>query len=519
MSEGRDYSDLFASGLVRHSLELASTLWGVSVCLVTRDLSAVFPVTAPGPVVALTNALLEHKLIRKEFELQLQPLLLGAPDWSGPRWFQPCDGVRCLVTATGGTSGTTFLVCVPLVHNEENEEAERTRLSALLRTLKNAEAKSAVDFVPVLSMANRRKLQTHMSTLAREMDLLLARKTRRATDTPVRTPALPASSSGIIGESAAAEEIRRKLKALATQDAALLIWGEVGSGRRTAAKALHQISARRSHPMVLIECQSTPAAQILSMYLGDKWRLGMQTELEKMAMGGTVVLHEATFLPPLMQQYLLHYCDTWFGRSAPPFRVIATTSLPIQSLDASGTLRAELAALLRGNAMRLPPLRERKQDVPLLVQDMLRQLRGQEQDLPVEIRRDVLKALQSCEWLGNLWELKGEVRQMAAAARGRTEVTLQEVSARLLGNLKRPEASSPDRPERALSLPEAIENLERSVLSETLMATKWNRSKTAKILGISRRNLIRKISHYALDRRKRREPDAESTGETPTLQE
>jgi DNA-binding NtrC family response regulator len=463
--------------------------------------------TAPPPVAALLRSLLEGKTYRKEFELLLMPLLSGSPDWGGARWFQPCEGVRCLVVASGGTSGTPFLVCVPLVHQEETEDTDRSRLLALLRTLKNPEAKSVVDFAPILSHVMRRKLQTHLISLAKEMDLAFSKRTRRSGDTPRLAGT---AFSGLVGDSPAADELRQRVKALATTELPVLLSGEVGTGRRTAARAIHVFGPRRAHPWVVVDCQTTPPSQIVASCLGERWRLGQVSEIEKISAGGTVLFHEITYLPALVQQFLLYYLDTWVTRAAPPFRLLATTSLPATALDANGALRPELVSLLRSNSIRLLPLRERKMDVPPLVSDMLLQIRSQEPDLPAEVRRDVVKALQACEWPGNMWELKGEVRHMASAARGRPEITLQDVSARILATLRRPEPSSAQMPERALSLPEAVENLERSLLSETLMATKWNRSRTAKVLGISRRNLIRKISAYKLDRRKRTEMDTDS---------
>lgn len=514
MSDARDFGELFANALVRHSMELASTLWGVTSCVVGQDLTAHFPVIAPEPLKELFRSLLNRDSLREEFETHFAPLFVSSPDWTGPRWFQPCGGVRMLVTPVGATSGFTFLLCVPFVHHEESEEEDRTALLGLIRSFKLSSLKSGVEFVPVLSSLMRRRVQTHMSTLSREMDLLLSRKTRRSGDTKRR----PQTYSGLLGESVAISEVKRRLKALASEDAPLLLQGEIGSGRRTAARALHAMSGRKSQPAVTVDCQATPPAHLVSNILGDSWRPGDSTQLDKIAANGTVIFHEVSFLPPLLQQFLLYYCDSWDSQGVRPFRVVVTSSYSASALENLDTLRAELLALLRGNFVGLPALRHRKGDIADLANDMLLRLRSLDPDAPYEFRKDVFKTLQQYDWPGNLWELKGEVRHMAASAKGRREIGVQDVSPRVVTKATH-SVPAAVRQDPDVTLPQAVENLERSLLMETLSQTKWNKSKTAKVLGISRRNLIRKIGRYRLDRRKYGRDGDEISEEIPQVEE
>lgn len=497
MNERREFGELFAGPLVRHSLELASTLWGVTVCVLDNGYRAHFPAIAPPAVVELTNALLTYRKTRAEIELHLSTLFVASPDWIGPRWFQPLDGVRLLVTPVGSATGTTFLLCVPLVLYAESEAAEHGALADLSAQLRGLTVPNGADQVPALSTLERRKLQTHMSTLGREMDLLISRVTRRAGDL-VRKPD---SYPGLIGNSQATQDLKNSLKVLAGDDTPLLLTGELGAGKRTICHSLHALSNRKSAPYLVIDCESTPPSALMTTLLGRGWRYGTIPELEKVAGAGTVVFLEVGYLPPVFQHLLLNYYDAWDGPNLPAFRMIATSTLSPEGLSRLCTLKPELVALLRANVLQVPALRRRKDDLPAIAQDMLLRLRAVASDYPMEFSNDVLRVFQSYDWPGNLWELKGEIRYSAGSARGRQQIQVQNLSQRIIAHTtqKREEPEA----EQWVLLPEAVENLERSMLMEALNATRWNRSRTARLLGISRRNLIRKITRYQLDRRKK----------------
>ena len=506
MTESRDFGELFVHSLVRHSTELASTLWGATICIIDRDLKAHFPVVAPPPVVELLTSCLAHKKLRQDFDLHFAPLFTSSPDWTGPRWHNPTGGFRQLVTPIGAASGPTKLLCVPFVYYKETEEKDQQALAGIEASLKNPMARGCSDQVPVLSAVERRKLQTHMSTLGREMDMLLSRVTRRAGDVPRKSDSYP----GLVGTSRQMEDLKRRLKVLASDDSPLLIWGEVGSGRRTVARTLHILGNRSKHPLVAIDCQATPYSELVSSLLGRKWRYGDRPELEKMVGEGTVVFHEVDLMPQILQQFFLQYCDGWDTAGTRGPRLVATSSRSIEALEKMGSLRPELLALLRANALYIPPVRKRKEDIPALAADMLLRFRALSSDYPHEFSKDVLRVLQGYEWPGNLWEMKGELRHMATNARGRREIGTQDLSQRI-GAHAGAGAEKEVPSDQGVTLPDAVEALERGMLMDALSATRWNRSRTAKVLGVSRRNLIRKIERYQLDRRKReaaaRSPD------------
>ncbi len=500
MTERRELGEFFANPLVRHSMELAFTLWGVTVGFIDRELNCVFPAAAPESVAALSRALLASRKYRRDVEAHLQPMFVSSPDWTGPRWFNPVPGVRQLVVPVGMRTGAGVLMCVPFVYDEETEEADHQALLAVERSVR-PETTGGPEVIPSLGAPLRRKLQTHLSTLSREVDVLFGKQLRRSGDRKSTADDV----RGLVGDSAVVNDLRQRVRSLAVEDFPVFIVGELGSGRQTAARAMHGLGGRRNQPFAVVNCHSTPYSDLANLVLGRSWRFGEPTDLEKAAAGGTVYFDGVEALPSLLQYVFVRLCDgRGEGGLAPP-RVLAGSALPVEALEKMGTLRPEVLSFLRGEVLSIPPLRRRKEDVPSLVADMLLQLRGQFPDFPSDVNRDVLRLLQSHDWPGNLWELKGEVRAMATSARGRREVGMQDVARRLAaaprGGAAPAEGASP-RAERAVSLPDALEALERTMLLDALGATRWNRSRTAKLLGVSRRNLIRKIERYQLDRRK-----------------
>ncbi len=497
MSERRDYGDIFATPLVRHSVELANTLWGVTVSIVDRDMEPHFPAVAPLQIAELMRELFVRQPFRKELELHLAPLFVSTPDWTGPRWFQPVGGVWQLVTPAGSASGRPALLCVPFVVKEEAEKAELRSLESLIQGLHIPLLEGTADQVPVLSPMARRKLQTHMSTLGRELDQLLTRSTRRSGDQgkPSDRP------RSLMSSGASVEALNLDVSALSQDAVPVLICGEVGTGKRTLARATHRLGPRRSHPLFEIDCESTPADEMMRLILGKDWSQGTEPEVARLVGHGTLLLHEVQYLPRRLQQFLLALYEAWDEGGEHRFRIVATTSLSLEALERLGTVRLELIELLRDQTVDVPPLRQRKEDIPLLASDMLLRLRAQGGTYPGGFAKEALKALQSHGWPGNMWELKTEVRAAARRAEKKELIGVDDLSKRVIHVGK--DEGGVDDSAPFVTLPEAVETLERSMLMEALGATRWNRSRTAKVLGISRRNLIRKIARYDLDRRKR----------------
>ncbi len=498
MSDQKDYSELFANPLVRHSVELATTLWGVSICIIDRELEVHFPAVTPLAISELFRELLARKRIRKEFELHLSPLFVSTPDWTGPRWFQPVGGVWQLVTPVGAAGGSTALLCVPFAIKSEAEKGELSSLESLIDSLKAPLLKGAADQVPVLEAMARRKLQTQMSTLGRELDQLITRSTRRSGDVSRR----PELTRSLLSAGASVEALKLDMKFLSQDDVPLLIVGDIGTGKRTLAKATHRLGPRRSAPLFELDCEATPADEMLRVLLGEDWSYGEIPEVSKLVGHGTLLLHEVQYLPRRLQQYLLALHEEWEeGTGSDRFRIVATSSLPFEALERLGTVRVELLELMRSLLVEVPSLRQRKDDIPLLASDMLLRLRAKGGSCPGGFAKEAVKALQAHGWPGNMWELQTEIRCAAQRAAGKDEVTIEDLSKRVVAIGSGDDVAGDDAP--YVTLPEAVETLERSMLMEALSATRWNRSRSAKILGISRRNLIRKISRFQLDRRKR----------------
>jgi len=285
MSERRDLGEVFASGLVRHSIELASTLWGVTICVLDTELRPHFPAVAPLQLQEMLKTLLSARHHRREFQANLSPLFVGTPDWTGPRWFNPVPGVRQLVTPIGGAAGTTHLLCIPFVYFEETEGEEHAQLESLEKSLREPLVRGSANMVSSLSALAKRKLQTHMSTLSREMDTLLSKAVRRAGDLPRGREAVP----GLVGASAQLGELKRRVRTLASDQSPLLVVGEQGTGKRTVAQTIHVLGGRKSQPLVVIDTQSSSMSEMLAAFLGRNWKYGDTPELERTAGRGTVL--------------------------------------------------------------------------------------------------------------------------------------------------------------------------------------------------------------------------------------
>ena len=119
MSTAIEFGEVFANPLVRHSMELASSVWGATVCVIDKDLTAHFPTTAPRLLRGLLEALLRHPPHREELVQTYSPLLVFSPDWTGPRWYEPFPGVRQLLAPAGAGCARPFLLCIPFVHQAE----------------------------------------------------------------------------------------------------------------------------------------------------------------------------------------------------------------------------------------------------------------------------------------------------------------------------------------------------------------------------------------------------------------
>jgi DNA-binding NtrC family response regulator len=282
---------------------------------------------------------------------------------------------------------------------------------------------------------------------------------------------------------------------VAKSSATVLITGESGSGKELVARALHHYSMRTTKPWVDLSCAALPEHLIESELFGyDKGAFsGADTAkpgLFELAHTGTIFLDEIGELDARMQVKLLRVLDAvpyyrlgGVKKVSVDVRVIAATHRDLESAVAERTFRADLYHRLSQFVLRVPPLRDRTDDIAALAQYFLEQ-----HDPSFTFSEDALSALQSHSWPGNIRELRNAVTK-AALLCSSSEIQRQDLSLPSTGHSAR-------NPVDGVASNGSLNGLERRAILDALAATGGHQSKAAEKLGISRRTLSRKLKTY-----------------------
>lgn len=299
----------------------------------------------------------------------------------------------------------------------------------------------------------------------------------------------------ILGKSQAMQEVYELILKAAHSDASTAILGESGTGKELVARAIHEISRRSEKEFVTVNCGAIPGNLLESEFFGHKKGAFTGAYADKagyldIADGGTLFLDEVGELTLNMQVKLLRATDggdyTPVGGSRPKksaFRVISATNRDLMEMVKEGEMREDFFYRIHVIAITLPPLRERKEDIPLLVDHFLNRFRtiGQEPRIPAKI----LDTMLSYSWPGNVRELQNVIRRYLSV--GQWDFMNRGTSAA--------EEAALD----SYSLKGAVEEMEKAALRKALDQTRWNKTKAAQMLGISRRALFRKMKKLELD--------------------
>lgn len=311
----------------------------------------------------------------------------------------------------------------------------------------------------------------------------------------------------IIGNS---EEIRKVvdlIEQVGPSEANVLILGESGTGKELVAQLLHEQSARARGPLVKVNCAALPENLLESELFGYVRGAFTGAAQDKpgrfqLAGGGTLFLDEIGELPPTLQAKILRALQERIveplGGVTPvsiDVRFIAATNRDLPAMIAEGKFREDLYYRLNVLEIRIPPLRERIEDIPLLVDYLLEKL-GRKNNRPVRtVSREFLDALGRHEWRGNVRELENVLERALILCR--TDILdLRDLPDHLLA----PAPAS--RPAQAVQPGESpLETAERHALEETLRKYAGHRERTAQALGISRRTLQYRLKKYGLTTR------------------
>ncbi len=304
----------------------------------------------------------------------------------------------------------------------------------------------------------------------------------------------------VIGQSKVFKDVLDIVAKVAKTDATVLIYGESGTGKEVIARLIHKNSLRKDKPFVAINCAAIPDTLIESELFGHE--KGAFTDaytskpgLVEIANGGTLFLDEVGDLSQYVQPKLLRFIETGEFRRVGgnsilkvDVRIISATNKDLNEEVRKGNFREDLLYRLNVVTIRLPALRERKEDIPLFVEYFLKKkTRGKKKISP-----EALKILMDYDWPGNIRELENVVERAAILAR---EDIIKPEDLALKPELKEDYyAKLIKKPVNSLSLAE----LEKIHIENVLKANNWNKSKTAEILGISLKTLYLKLKRYGI---------------------
>jgi transcriptional regulator with PAS, ATPase and Fis domain len=290
------------------------------------------------------------------------------------------------------------------------------------------------------------------------------------------------------------EAVLRSAHLIAQTDASVLITGESGTGKELVAQAMHATSPRRNKPFITVNCAALPETLAESLLFGH--RKGAFTGADShhagligAAEGGTLFLDEIGELPLNLQAKLLRFLESGevlpLGESRPQHmnvRVFAATHRDLYAMSQAGEFRTDLFYRLNIIPVELPPLRERREDIALLVKHFLNQFAAQHKLPATRIDKEATTCLSRHAWAGNVRELRNLCERLSILLAGR-EIGLNNLPADVRQLPAQRSAGT------AFSLPEAgvnLEELERDLLSQALERTQNNKTHAAKLLGISR---------------------------------
>ena len=307
---------------------------------------------------------------------------------------------------------------------------------------------------------------------------------------------------GILGRSRPMQTLFQLLETVARSSSTILITGETGTGKEVVARAIHHNSPRRPHRFVALNCSAIPETLLEAELFGHvrgafTGAVGTRQGRFEQAHKGTLFLDEVGMMSAALQMKVLRALqEREFERVGDnqtikvDVRVIAATNSELSRMVAEGTFREDLYYRLNVIPIELPPLRDRPDDIPVLVKHFLDKFAP---GGAMHLSQSAMRALMAYQWPGNVRQLENAVERAVALGAGRPEIDSADLPPELQSNPQPTPASFVDFPDEGLDLPGYLSSVERDLIDRALDRTRGNRNKAADLLRIKRTTLVEKL--------------------------
>jgi len=313
---------------------------------------------------------------------------------------------------------------------------------------------------------------------------------------------------GILGHSRPMQALFQLLETVAQSSSTILVTGETGTGKEVVARAIHHNSPRRANRFVAINCSAVPESLLEAELFGHvrgafTGAIAARQGRFEQAHKGTLFLDEVGTMSSALQMKLLRALqEREFERIGDnttikvDVRVIAATNSDLARMVAEGTFREDLYYRLNVIPVQLAPLRDRRDDIPLLVKHFLEKFAAARQ---MQVTQGAMRALMAYYWPGNVRQLENTVERAVALSAGRKELDVADLPPEMQATPQQLAPPMVDFPDDGLDLPAYLFSIERDLIQRSLQRTGGNRNKAAELLRIKRTTLVEKLKRMGAD--------------------
>ena len=322
---------------------------------------------------------------------------------------------------------------------------------------------------------------------------------------------------GIVGRSRAMRDLFQLLETVAATSSTILISGETGTGKEVVARAIHHNSPRRAQRFVALNCSAIPETLLEAELFGHvrgafTGAVGTRQGRLEQANRGTLFLDEVGTMSPALQMKLLRVLqEREFERIGESHsvkvdvRVIAATNSDLAKMVQQGEFREDLYYRLNVIPIQLPPLRNRKEDIPLLVQHFLQRFAAQRQGgaesrpaapearPPMSVSQQAMRRLMAYHWPGNVRQLENAIERAVALSGGRTQIEVSDLPTEIQSASEMPVSQEVTLPGDGFDLDAYVGNIERELIYRALEKSAGNKGRAAKLLSLKRTTLVEKL--------------------------